>query len=224
MVKTFRRFFAAALLLAALSSIATSQESPAADSQENPLRYGVLVDCSGSMRQDLDRIIAVGRAVINNSKETDEVFIISFTSGDRIKMLQDLTLDKRELISALEDIFPDRGQTALHDAVYAAANHLVKHTPTATTARALIIISDGEDRNSKYKSKEVQAFLIENKIKLFALGLTYGVDGTYGTSRDKAGRNLSLLATETGGQAYIVKDRKDFEAQASALIEAVRKL
>jgi len=224
MVKTIRRFFAATFLLVALSSIATSQQSPAADSQKNTLRYGVLVDCSGSMRQDLDRIIAVGRAVIKNSKETDEGFVISFTSSDRINLLQDLTLDKRKLIYALDDIFPDEGQTALHDAVYVAAHHLVKQTPTATTVRVLFIISDGEDRDIKYKSKDVQAFLVENKIKLFALGLTYAVDGTQGTSRDKAGRNLSFLTSETGGQAFIVKDRKDFESQALALIEAVRGL
>jgi len=224
MVKTVRIFVAVAFLLVALSSSATSQQLPAGDSQKNTLRYGVLVDCSGSMRQDLGRVIAVGRALVNNSKQTDEGFIISFTSSDRINLLHDFTLNKRSLISALEDTSPESGQTALYDAVYLAADHLVKQTPAATTVRVLFIISDGEDRNSKSKSKEVQAFLIENKIKLFALGLTYAVDGTHGTSRDKAGRNLSLLADETGGQAFIVKNRKDFEAQALALIEAVRGL
>lgn len=224
MVKTVHGFFAAAFLLVTLSSVATSQQTATDDSPKNTLRYGVLVDCSGSMRQDLDRIIAVGRAVISNSKQTDEGFIIRFTSSDNINLVQDLTPNKQRLISALEDIFPDKGQTAINDAVYLAANHLVKQTPAATTVRVLFIITDGEDRDSKYKSKEVQAFLIENKIKLFALGLTYSVDGTHGTSRDKAGRNLSLLANETGGQAFIVKDRKDFEEQALALIEAARGL
>lgn len=223
MVKTVRIFVAAALLLVALSSIATSQQLPADDSQKKTLRYGVLVDCSGSMRQDLERVIAVGRAIVVNSKQTDEGFIVRFTSSDRINLVQDFTPNKRSLIYALEDAFPETGQTALYDAVYFAAEHLVKQTPTATTVRALFVITDGEDRDSKYKSKEVQAFLVEKKIKLFALGFTYAVDG-YGTTRDRAERNLSFLTSETGGQAFIVKDRKDFEAQASALIEAVRGL
>lgn len=235
-MKAFLHKLSVALLVLCLFAIdshtqQTSSQSASVSPRETPkkdvlpLRYGLLIDNSGSMRAELDKIINVGRAVISNSKQTDEGFLISFTLSDNIRLRQEMTADKDLLVNAIHNLFIDAGQTALYDALYVAAGHLIEKTPNAGgVQRALVIITDGENRSSKTKDKELRVYLSQHNIKVFALGLTYNVDGTRGTSRKQATRNLTTLTTETGGQAFIIEKPHEFQTQAAVLIEALRGL
>lgn len=210
------------------SSSPTASISSGETTKKNalPLRYGLLIDNSGSMRAELNNVLRVGRAVVANSKQADEGFFISFTSSDNINLHQDMTAAKRLLSDAIDNLFIDKGQTALYDALYVAAGHLIEKTPSNADGvqRVLILITDGENRSSKTKDKELRVYLTENKIKVFALGLIYNVDGKHGTNRKQVAHNLTTLATETGGGAFIIEKPDEFQIRAAALIVALRGL
>jgi VWFA-related protein len=140
-----------------------------------PLTLGLLVDTSLSQRRVLDLERDASESFIDQilREEQDKAFIIHFDF--EIELLQDLTSSRRKLESALQLIevsdprsrpnnYPGGGGgsgggrqhrgghhvggggTALYDAVYLGADELMKKQ---TGRKALIILSDGVDNDSK---------------------------------------------------------------------------
>jgi Ca-activated chloride channel family protein len=71
---------------------------------------------------------------------------------------------------------------------------------------ALIIITDGEDRNSFYKQEQLFSRLREEDVQIFVLASsansTTKLDLFERASRDKAVNLINRLASETGGRAF----------------------
>src|SRR5437763_1448215 len=86
--------------------------------EDVPEMYGLLVDCSGSMRTQLGIVIEAGGIVINANKPGDETFLVRFISSDKIYMEHDFTTDKTVLLDRLNSFAVEGGQTALLDALY----------------------------------------------------------------------------------------------------------
>ncbi len=137
-----------------------------------PLTLGLLVDTSGSVRSVLAEEKAASQHFLETmmSNEKDSAFVIQF---DReVELLQDLTSSKDKLRKALDEVGtappapPDGGTgdpddtssgsgqprarrgggTKLYDAIYLAANELMSKQQGR---KALIVLTDGEDRGSK---------------------------------------------------------------------------
>jgi VWFA-related protein len=131
-----------------------------------PLTLGLLVDTSMSMRNAFDQEKTASKTFLNQmlTKPEDKAFLIHF---DReVELLQDLTPSKDKLSSALEDLGPTQqsyqttsdssesgqqhahrgGGTQLYDAIYLAANELMKKQQGR---KAIVVLSDGQDRGSK---------------------------------------------------------------------------
>jgi Ca-activated chloride channel family protein len=86
-----------------------------------PTNYTLVVDNSGSLRQQLDKVIEAGKILINTNKPADETSIIRFVGNDKITVEEDFTSKKEDLLEALDNMFIEGGQTAVRDAVYLAA-------------------------------------------------------------------------------------------------------
>lgn len=100
-------------------------------------------------------------------------------------------------IGAIEDqiLFSrSRGSTALLDAVLLALGEVHKSTKNK---RALLIISDGGENNSRYSQTEVRNVLREADVLVYAIGVFGG--GTTPEERGGAGL-LKQLAEQTGGR------------------------
>ena len=177
---------------------------------EVPISYGLVVDNSGSMKTQLDKVIDATRTIIEQNKPGDETFLERFVSSDEIAILQDFTASKDDLIDALDKMHTEGGQTAVLDAVYLAAEHVGKHKKgdplSDKRRRALILVTDGEDRSSFYKQAELFEFLRENDVQIYVIGFVNELDTESGfirkSSKDKAVSLLNKLATETGGRAF----------------------
>lgn len=179
--------------------------------EEVPISYGIVVDNSGSLRQQLEKVIAAGRTIVESNKQGDETFLIRFTDSSRINLDQEWTSDKTVLQEKLDDLYPDSGQTAVYDAVNLAAEYATERRkgedPTDRRRRALIIVTDGEERNSVTTEKELFARLRESDVQIFIIGFTGDLDEQDGgiikkSSRSKATNLINKLATETGGRAF----------------------
>lgn len=175
-----------------------------------PTNYGIVVDNSGSMRPLLDKVIEAGKVLINTNKPADETMIIRFVGRDKIEIEQPFTSNKTDLVDSLENLYIEGGQTAIIDAVYLAVENIDEYEKNkkdgAPKRRALVLVSDGEDRNSYYNEKQLFELLRESEVQIYAVGFVdeLSKDGGFiGKSpRDKAKSFLERIATESGGKAY----------------------
>lgn len=177
---------------------------------EVPTNYALVIDNSGSLRQQLDKVIEAGKILINTNRPDDESMIIRFVGRDKISIEQEFTPNKTDLNDALDNLFIEGGQTAIIDAVYLAVENVDEYERSKKLEdrkrRALILVSDGEDRNSFYNEKQLFDLLRESEVQIYVIGFVdelskeSGFIGKSPQSRSKA--FLERLATESGGKAY----------------------
>jgi Ca-activated chloride channel homolog len=197
--------------------------------EEVPISYGLAVDTSGSLRTQLQSVIDAGKTIINANKPGDETFLVRFISSDNIETVQDFTENKELLLEGLDNFYVEGGQTAVIDAVYLSAEHVSEYkreTGGDRRRRALIVITDGEDRNSFYKQEQLFARLREEDVQIFVIGFVNELDKEAGfirkSPRDKAVALINKLATETGGRAFFPESLSDLPAIANEIIRDLR--
>jgi Ca-activated chloride channel family protein len=177
---------------------------------EVPTNYSMVIDNSGSLRSQIEQVIEASKILINSNRPGDETSIIRFVGRDKIEILQDFTPNKDDLEYAVENLHIDGGQTALIDAVYLAAERVNEYQQTVgdpdNKRRALILVSDGEDRQSFYNEKQLFQLLAETNVQIYVVGFVKDLDDKSGfirkSEQSKAKSFLQKLATETGGRAY----------------------
>lgn len=197
---------------------------------EVPTNYSLVLDNSGSLRSQLDKIIEAGEIIVNTNKPADETSIIRFVSRDKISIEQDFTPNKTDLIDALNNLYVEGGQTAIIDAVYLAAEKVDQYensrNPNEKKRRALILISDGEDRDSYYKEAQLFELLREADVQIFTVGFVSELSkegGFIGKSpHGKAKAFLERLATDTGGKSYFPASANELSGIAQDIAGELR--
>src|SRR5687768_15163711 len=197
--------------------------------EEVPVSYGLAVDNSGSLRSQLQSVIDAAKTIINANKPGDETFLVRFISSDKIETVQDFTASKDMLMDGLDSLYVEGGQTAIIDAVYLSAEHVSEYKrgdDTDRRRRALILITDGEDRNSFYKQEQLFARLREQDVQIFVIGCVNKLDKEAGlirkSPREKAVGLINKLATETGGRAFFPESLSELPQIASEIIRDLR--
>jgi Ca-activated chloride channel family protein len=192
---------------------------------EVPTNYTLVVDNSGSLRQQLEKVIEAGKILISTNKPADETSIIRFVGNDKITIEEDFTSKKQDLNEALDNMFIEGGQTAVRDAIYLAAQRVTEYERSNKMEdrkrRALVLVSDGEDRNSFYTEPQLFELLRESDVQIYVIGFVDDLDSEAGFIRKspkaKAKAFLEKLASDTGGRAY-------FPASVSELPEIARSI
>ena len=197
--------------------------------EEVPISYGLAVDTSGSLRSQLPTVIEAGKTIINSNKQGDETFLVRFISSDKIETVQDFTANKEALMDGLDSFYVEGGQTAVIDAVYLSAEHVSEYRRgdgDDRRRRALIVITDGEDRNSFYKQEQLFARLREEDVQIFVIGFVNELDKDAGlirkSPREKAVTLINKLATETGGRAFFPDSISELPQIANEIIRDLR--
>lgn len=197
--------------------------------EEVPISYGLAVDTSGSLRSQLQSVIDAGKSIINSNKPGDETFLVRFISSDKIETVQDFTANKELLMDGLDSFYVEGGQTAIIDAVYLSAEHVSGYRKGDTgdrRRRALIVITDGEDRNSFYKQEQLFARLREEDVQIFVIGFVNELDKEAGlirkSPREKAVNLIKKLASETGGRAFFPDSVAELPQIANEIIRDLR--
>lgn len=132
-----------------------------------PVSLGLVVDTSGSMEGEkwLAARQALNRFLVELLDEQDEVFLYRFDNSP--ELVEGWTTDRHRIASALGRIRP-RGATSLYDAVADAI-------PLAQQGRhrkkALVVISDGNDTNSRTTIQELKQMIRETEVLVYAIGI-----------------------------------------------------
>jgi len=161
-----------------------------------PLRLGVLVDTSNSIR---DRFKFEQQAAVEfiNSvvrPRQDKLMLVSFDTA--AELVSDLSDDPEKLAKAVLDLRPGGG-TALYDAIfYACRDKLALDQPKEKFRRAIVILSDGDDNQSRVTRD--QALEMAQKADV----VIYGISTNISRIDNDGDKVLRYLAAETGGQAF----------------------
>lgn len=198
--------------------------------QEVPISYGLVVDNSGSLRGQLNQVIDAGKTIINSNKPGDETFLVRFVSSDKIETLQDFTADQNKLMDAIDDMYIEGGQTAIIDAVMLAAERVSNYKKgndlNDRRRRALIVVTDGEDRASYYKQEDLFRQLREEDVQIYVIGFVNELESSSGfirkSSKERAVNLLNRLATETGGRAFFPNSTAELPTIAQQITQDLR--
>ena len=176
---------------------------------EGALAFGLVVDNSGSLRDEINKVVSFGHLIVEGSGEGSAAFVIRFIASEQIELKQEFTSNKRALGAALDDMFIEGGQTAINDALYLSAEHLAKFKSVVASPRrySLVLFTDGEDRASHYKTRTVLEKLRGLGVPVFVIAFTAG-EG-YRRSPDSSRRYMERVAVETGGAVFLYEKRTD---------------
>lgn len=190
--------------------------------EELPLSYGLAIDNSGSLRSQMDKVIEAGKIVVNGNSPNDETFLLRFISSDKIELVTAFTSNKALLFQALDSLYTEQGQTAVIDAVHVAIEGLAKSKRRldSNRRRALVLITDGEDRASQYKRSELTELLHKEDIQIFVIGLTNQIEGW--RERGEARDLLKFLARETGGRVFFPNSASELRGIAEEITHDLR--
>ena len=161
-----------------------------------PLRVGLLIDASNSIR---DRFLFEQQAATEFLQQiirpnSDKAFVLAF---DEVwDVTQDFTNDLDKLTRGINVIRPGGG-TAMWDAVYyACRDKLMREPSSQTVRRAIILVSDGDDNQSRALRSEAIEMAQRAGV------IVYTISTNLSNIHDTGDHNLKMLAEATGGQAF----------------------
>jgi Ca-activated chloride channel family protein len=166
--------------------------------EDAPVSIGIVFDLSGSMSSKLVRARESILQFIRTANPQDEFFVIGF--NDRPELIEDFTSSVEDIQARLATVRSGK-RTALLDAIYFA---VVKMKDARHERKAILVVSDGGDNNSRYTAGELRAQVREADVELYAIGI---FDPYAPTTEERFGPVLlDNLSEETGGRLFRVDD------------------
>ena len=131
---------------------------------EAPFEVALLLDTSGSTREDVGLIRAAARAFVDALRPGDRVAILSFNTKKEgsdalaaVELKAPLTDDRDLLQDAVESVGASNG-TPFYDSLVKVAGDVFRERPTEQTRgrRALVALTDGVDSTSESSFEEAR--------------------------------------------------------------------
>ncbi len=161
-----------------------------------PLRVGIVIDASTSIRSrfQFEQQSAIEFLLQVLKAKNDRAFVMGFDVTPTVTA--DWTNDPDKLQSGVNKLSPGGG-TALFDAVYTACrDKLLSERGPEPVRKAIILISDGDDNQSRV--------LLPEAIKECerAETIIYSISTNWTPSRGEGDKVLQQLSEETGGEPF----------------------
>jgi VWFA-related protein len=168
------------------------------ENSDLPLQLALLVDCSDSMHKNFRRERAAAQAFVDRllRPEMDSLLLVDFAGQ---ATLQDISLNSAGLVNTRMSSLESAGHTALYDAVYEASSKVQRmRTRQQPVRRAMILLSDGEDNDSRHGRAEAIEMAQRAEIVIYAITAH---SRRYEYQGDSI---LRLMAEATGGRAFVL--------------------
>jgi len=177
------------------------QEIQYFSSEDVPISIGVIFDLSGSMANKIGKAKEATLQFFKTANPQDEFFLVSF--NDRAELISAFTSSADDLQSRLLSA-SGKGRTALLDAIYLGLSEM---RTARNSKRALLIISDGGDNNSRYNEKDIKRLVREANTQLYSIGIFDPFGNRSRTPEELNGPSLLNEVTElSGGRAFSVEN------------------
>ena len=170
-------------------------------SDDAPLSIGIVFDTSASMGNKLERSRLSVAEFFKTANPEDEAFLVEF--NDRPQLVVPLTHNLEDIQNRLT-FTQSKGRTALLDGIYLAISTMKK---ARNPRKALIVISDGGDNNSRYTATEVKNLVKEADVQIYGIGIYESGANRGRTPEELSGPEmLRDLSEPTGGRHFVVEN------------------
>lgn len=153
-----------------------------------PLSVAIAIDRSFSMKSQLPGAVGAARTFLGALRPRDEAMIVAI--GSEIETVAPLSTDREQQLRALDALQP-WGTTGLYDAIVLSIDTI----QSAKGRRALVLLSDGNDRFSRASSADVLERARRADVMTYPVAL--------GRARPPLFADLAVL---TGGRSFQPRD------------------
>ena len=131
---------------------------------ETPFEIALLLDTSGSTRNDIELIREAALSFIDALRKGDRVAIVGFGNGRQgpsVDVLSRLTDDRKQLRNAIDDLGNTSG-TPFYDGLERVADEIFREPPREEVMgrRALVALTDGVDSTGRAEFETARAKLL----------------------------------------------------------------
>ena len=130
-----------------------------------PVSVGIIVDCSTSMAEKLSQARAAIKRMVEDLDPRDDIFLEAFSED--AELLQPFTLDHQEIVRRLTFLHPIKS-TSLYDAVFMG---LYEIPHGLRDKRALVVVTDGMDNDSRLRRDQVIQAARAMKVLIYTIGI-----------------------------------------------------
>jgi VWFA-related protein len=172
-----------------------------------PLRVGLVIDISDSIRErfTFEQEAAIEFLTQIIRQNTDKAFVVGFNTVAEVT--QDYTDNTEELARGVRILRPG-GSTALYDAIYYSCLERLMNPLTSLedTRRAIILLSDGDDNQSRFTRQDAIEMAQRASVIIYAIS-------TNTTGEKTRGDNiLEQFAQTTGGRVFTASKPQELRA------------
>ena len=154
--------------------------------------------------------------------DRDRVALVVF--GDEVKVVQDFTANKAEMINSLGSLEAKDGHTRLNDAILRAVDLARRQDDALPLRRAIVIVTDGIDESYGGASeRDVTSAIESESVPIFSIGLKSGKSNH---ANDAGLRLLGTYARASGGELKLTNavDAADAVLQFERILRSDHKV
>jgi len=169
-----------------------------------PVSVGIVFDLTGSMSgEKVQRAKDALSHFMQTSDDRDEYFLITLQNG-RAYLTMDRTRDSKALLEKLTFV-QAKGNTAFYDGVYLATNRVQRGT---YPKRVVLVISDGQDNNSRYTFNNLRKALKESDVEVYCVGIEESGNGSLALEGSGI---LDEISGVSGGKAFFPRSDAEMD-------------
>jgi Ca-activated chloride channel homolog len=185
--------------------------------EDAPASVGLVYDCSGSMHDKIRKAAEAAQTFFRTANPGDEFFLVEFS--DWPKLVTPFTTDAGDIWAHIQRTNPF-GRTALLDAIQLSLKQMKK---AVNPRKALVVLSDGGDNESRHSRREVEMALVESDVQLYAMGIYSTGDSRKLSSEERNGpKLLEELSDRTGGRMLTVSNAEDLPSISERISRDLR--
>jgi Ca-activated chloride channel family protein len=169
-----------------------------------PVSIGVVFDLTGSMSgEKVKRAKDALAHFFDTSLDRDEYFLVTLQGG-RAFLTMDRTRDSKALLDSLTFV-QAKGNTAFYDGVYLATERVQRGT---YPKRAVLVISDGQDNNSRYTFNDLRKMLKESDVTIYSVGIEESGSGSLAL---EGSGTLDEISGVSGGKSFFPRTSAEMD-------------
>jgi len=131
-----------------------------------PLHVVLLLDVSGSVREEIDEIKEAAVSFARAFDRDDRIAVMTF--ADKLELVQDWTNDSRKIRKSLKKLEPGY-RTALFDALLGVRQHRFRGI---SGRKVIIALTDGVDNESQSGYETVLKDMVQSDVSLYIVSRT----------------------------------------------------
>ena len=187
---------------------------------EAPFEIALLLDTSGSTREELGLIRDAAKAFVGALRSGDRVAIVAFNNAPQngpavatVEVLSALTSDRQLLSKAIDNIGTSNG-TPFYDALGRIADQVFRDPPREEVRgrRAIVALTDGVDSSSNSGYDDARAKLLRTGLACYFIQVStedYVEDRLLKDCQDDGRLSLSAKQLERFRQLFVPRAQKE---------------